>query len=58
MNGNIIDINNIGYQKLNNKKQRDVVINYINNETILTLCEYAGNDTNIGVAHYKFLKDL
>ena len=54
---NTIDKNNPKYQKLFRRVQNAFPITFVNSETLPTLCQYAGNDTLVGVAHYRFLKE-
>ena len=52
--------------KTNNEKYKEMLkiakytfpVTFINNNTAPTLCEYGGKDTLVGIAQYKFLKQL
>ena len=46
------------YQEMFKKVKYSFPIKFINNDTIPTLCEYAGNDTLVGVGMYRFLQNL
>ena len=46
------------YQEMFKKVQHSFPIKFVNNDTLPTLCEYAGNDSLVGVGMYRFLKDL
>ena len=54
---NTIDKDNQKYQEMFQKVKNSFPIKFVNNETLPTLCEYAGNDTLVGVAQYRFLKE-
>ena len=54
---NTIDKDNPKYQEMFQKVKNSFPIKFVNNETLPTLCEYAGNDTLVGVAQYRFLKE-
>ena len=45
------------YQEMFKKVQNSFPIKFVDNNTLPTLCEYAGNDSLVGVAMYKFLKE-
>ena len=55
---NKIDKNNTKFKEMYQKVQNSFPIIFVNNDTLPTLCEYAGNDTYVGVSHYRFLKNL
>ena len=58
INDNKINKDSEIYQEMFKKLQYSFPIKYVNNYTLPTLCEYAGNDSLVGVDIYRFLKDL
>ena len=55
---NKINKNNTKFKEMYQKVQNSFPIIFVNNDTLPTLCEYAGNDTYVGVSHYRFLTNL
>ena len=56
--GKDINIDNEDYQNLYKIVKNGFPVNFINNNTLPTLCIYGGNDDLVGVAHYSKLKEL
>ena len=52
------DKNNQKFIEMFQKVQNSFPIKFVDNNTFPTLCEYAGNDTLVGVGQHRFLKDL
>ena len=46
------------YQEMYKIVQNSFPIKFIDSNTVPTLCEYGGNDSLVGVAMYKYLKEL
>ena len=53
-----MDKENPKFQEMFQKVQNSFPIKFVDNNTLPTLCEYAGNDTLVGIGQYRFLKDL
>ena len=53
-----IDLNNEKYKKMENILKYAYPINFVNKNSVPTLCIYGGDDSLIGIAHYSFLKQL
>jgi len=53
-NGNIKE-NNAKYQEMLNIVKNAFPVNFVNANTIPTLCEYGGKDYVVGIAHYSYL---
>ena len=56
LNNKKINEDNNNYKELLNLVKYAFPSEYINNNTIPTLCVYGGNDTLIGIEHYSYLK--
>ena len=56
--GKDINIDNEDYQNLYKNVKNGFPVNFINNNTLPTLCIYGGNDDAVGVAQYSKLKKL
>ena len=56
--GKDINNDNEDYKKLYKVAKNSFPINFINNNTVPTLCIYGGNDDAVGVAQYSKLKKL
>ena len=53
-----IDTNNQKYKDLLEKAKFGFPTYYINNESVPTICLYAGKDITIGIKHYSYLKSM
>ena len=53
-NGNIKE-NNPKYQEMFNIVKNAFPVNFVNVNTIPTLCEYGGKDYVVGIVHYSYL---
>ena len=55
---NTINKDSEKYKEMFKKVQNSFPIKFVNNDTLPTLCEYAGNDSLVGVGMFRFLKEL
>ena len=55
---NTINKDSPKYQEMFKKVQNSFPIKFVDSNTLPTLCEYAGNDSLVGVGMYRFLKEL
>ena len=55
---NTINKDSEKYKEMFKKVQNSFPIKFVNNDTLPTLCEYAGNDSLVGVGMFRFLKQL
>ena len=53
-----IDLNNEKYKKMENILKYVYPTNFVNKNSVPTLCIYGGDDSIIGIAHYSFLQQL
>lgn len=55
---NVINKESPKYQEMFKKVQNSFPIKFVDSNTLPTLCEYAGNDSLVGVGMFGFLKEL
>ena len=58
MKGKKIDKNNEKFIELNNIIKYCYVINFINENSVPTLCLYGGEDSTVGIVQYEYLKKI
>ena len=58
MNGKKINLDNKEYKELNNLAKYGYPVNYINDNSMPTLCLYGGMDSTVGIVQYYYLKKI